>query len=45
MLVFNYMIRLYNQDVSIIAAPATAKSAKELAIDLRGSAGPESATE
>jgi hypothetical protein len=45
MLIFDYTIRLYNQDVSVEAAPATA----ELAIDSRGSiadsAVVESATE
>jgi hypothetical protein len=45
MLVFNYMIRLYNQDVSVGAAPAIAESttdwrgsAAESAIEWRGSA-------
>jgi hypothetical protein len=45
MLIFDYMIRLYIQDVSVEAAPAAA----ELAIDSRGSvadsAVAESATE
>jgi hypothetical protein len=29
MLVFDYMIRLYNQDVSVGAAPAVAELAKD----------------
>jgi hypothetical protein len=31
MLVFNYIIRLYNQDVSVGAAPATAESVAQSA--------------
>jgi hypothetical protein len=41
MLVFDYMIRLYNQDVSVRAAIAAAESA----IDCRGSVVADSATE
>jgi hypothetical protein len=36
MTVFNYIIRLYNQDVSVGAAPLAAESATESTTDRRG---------
>jgi hypothetical protein len=33
MLVFDYMIRLYNQDISVGAVPAAAESVTESATD------------
>jgi hypothetical protein len=45
MLVFDYMIRLYNQDVSIGAALAEDELVTELATDYRGSVAAESAIE
>jgi hypothetical protein len=38
MLVFDYMFRLYNQDVLVITAPPVVESATESATDCRGSA-------
>jgi hypothetical protein len=45
MLVFNYMISLYNQDVSVRAAPTVVESAIESATDYRGSVADLAATE